>query len=270
MEGECMDAMGLPDRQPKGQLRIGIIAAVALLAGGMTIAADQTTPEDQKAVGEYAASNPRIKFMAHVMGDEIQRILGERAGQQSPEVAKLMNPATPVPDIGDTRVPLHVRLIEQWRRDFFIAGIELAQYTAAGHCEDPQPRPDQLLDPVWRARTLQAIQCERDKLDRYQRGMHKVNKAHETSVLALHLPQSTQERALAEARTSTTQQDASLESDYAKRRTHFKHTEEYLMFIDSHAARMHFTDGRIVIDDPADFKKSHELAEQLKADLKSQ
>jgi hypothetical protein len=41
------------------------------------------------------------------------------------------------------------------------------------------------------------------------------------------------------------------------------------MFIDSHAARMHLTDGRIVFDDPADFEKSHELAERLKADVES-
>jgi|GEM_PF-4090645 len=243
--------------------------ATLSLSGAVT-ATDQATSEEQKAVDEYAAANPRIKLMAQIMGDEIQRILGDREGQQSPEVAKLMKPPTPVPDLGDTRVPLHVRLSEQWRRDFFVAGIELAQFTAAGHCEDLQPRPEQLLDAVWRTRSLQAIQCERDKLDRYETGMHKLNKSHEDSVLALHLPQSIQERALAEARASTTRQDASLESDYAKRRRHLQLTEEYLMFIDSHAARIHFTDGRIVFDDPADFEKSHELSDRIKDDLKSQ
>jgi len=243
--------------------------ATLSLSGAVT-AADQTTTKEQKAVDEYAAANPRIKFMAQIMGDEIQRILGDREGQQPPEVAKLMKSPTPVPDLGDTRVPLHVRLSEQWRRDFFVAGIELAQFTAAGHCEDAQPRPDQLLDAVWRTRSLQAIQCERDKLDRYETGMHKLNKSHEDSVLALHLPQSIQERALAEARASTTRQDASLESDYAKRRRHLQLTEEYLMFIDSHAARIHFTDGRIVFDDPADFERSHELSDRIKGDLKSQ
>jgi hypothetical protein len=100
--------------------------------------------------------------------------------------------------------------------------------------------------------------------------MHKLNKEHETSVLALHLPQSTQDRALAEARASTARQDADLESDYAKRRRHLRLSEDYLMFIDSHAARIHFADGRIVFDDPADFKTSQELGERLKADLQSQ
>jgi len=246
------------------------IQDATLILSGPVTAADPTTSEEQKAVDEYAAASSRIKFMTSVMSDEIQRILGESQDPQSPEVAKLMNPATPVPDLGDVRVPLHVRLIEQWRRDFFVAGIELAQYTVSGHCEDPQPRPEQLLDAVWRARSLQAIQCERDKLDRYQVGMHKVNKAHEASVLTLHLPQSTQERALAEARAATLKQDASLESDYAKRRRHLQLSEDYLMFIDSHAARMHFTDGRIVFDDPADFKKSQEFGKRLKTDLKLQ
>jgi hypothetical protein len=241
--------------------------ATLSLSGPVT-AADQTTSEEQKAVDEYAAAHPRIQVMAQIMGDEIKRILGEREGRQSPEVATLMKPSTPGPDLGDTRVPLHVRLIEQWRRDFFVAGIELAQYTVAGHCEDPQPRPDQLLEAGWRARSLQAIQCERDKLDRYQTSMHKLNKAHEDTMVGLHLPKSIQAKALAEARASTVQQDATLQSDYAKRRRHLQLTEDYLMFIDSHASRMHFTDGRIVFDDPADFKKSQELGERIKADLK--
>jgi hypothetical protein len=207
--------------------------------------------------------------MFHVMADEIRRILGERPGQLSPEVATLMNPSTPGPDLGDTRVPLHLRIIEQRRREV-VAGIRLAQYTVDGHCEDPQPRPEQLLDAAWRAKALQAIKCSPDKLDRYQVGMHKVNKEHEASVLALRLPHYTQEKVLAEARASTARQDADLESDYAKRRGSLRLSEEYLTFIDSHAARIHLTDGRVVFDDSADFKASQELGNRLKADLKSQ
>lgn len=104
------------------------IQEATLSLSGPATAADQKSVEEQKAVDEYAAANPRIKIMAQVMGDEIKRILGERQDPQSPEVAKFMNPATPVTDIGDTRVPLHLRLIEQWRRNFFVAGIELAHY----------------------------------------------------------------------------------------------------------------------------------------------
>ena len=33
---------------------------------------------------------------------------------------------------------------------------------------------------------------------------------------------------------------------------------------------MHFTDGQIVFDDPADFKASQELGERIKANLKLQ
>jgi hypothetical protein len=246
------------------------IAAAVVLVCPVVVGASQTTAEDDMAVREYAAAQARIAVMRNVMGDEIQRILGERRGEQSPEVSKWMNPSTPAPDIGDAHVPLHLRIIEQWRRDFLVAGIRLAEYTVAGHCENLQPRPEQLLDAAWRARSLQAIQCERDKMERYQVGMHKLNKEHETSLLSLHLPQSTQDRVVAEARASTARQDASLESDYAKRRRHLRLSEDYLMFIDSHAARMHFIDGSIVFDDPADFKRSQELGERLRADLESQ
>jgi hypothetical protein len=44
--------------------------------------------------------------------------------------------------------------------------------------------------------------------------MHKANKEHEASVLALHLPLSTQENILADARASTARQDTDLEADY--------------------------------------------------------
>jgi hypothetical protein len=245
----------------------------ALLAAGVlafpVMAADQPTVEDQRATRERAAAQPRIDSMNHVMRDEMRRILGELPDQPSPEVAKLMHPSASIADIGDTRVPLHLRIIEERRRQW-VAAIEMAQYSVAGHCENPQPRPEQMLDTAWRTKTLQAIQCERDKRDRYQVGVHKLNKEHEANVLALHLPQSTQERALTEARASTARQDADLESEYAERRKSLRLFEEYVMFIDSHAARIHLIDGSIVFDDPADLQAVKELTDRIKGGLKLQ
>jgi hypothetical protein len=58
--------------------------------------------------------------------------------------------------------------------------------------------------------------------------------------------------------------------EYAKRRRHLQLSEEWINFIGSHAARIHFTDGQIIFDDPADFKKSNELAAQFQVDDNSQ
>jgi hypothetical protein len=262
-----MEAIKSPFTLARNLRRIGIFSTAMLALPVM--AANQPATEDQQALSEIAAAQGPVHAMYRILADEMRRIMSERPDRPSPEVAKILNSSATVTDLGDLHVPLHLRIIEQRRREM-AAGIKMAQYTMAGHCENPQPRPEQLLDAAWRARGLQAIQCERDKMDRYQAGMHKINKEHEASLLALHLPPSTQEKMLAEARASTARQDADLESDYAKRRKSLQLSEEYLAFIDSHVARMHFTDGHIVFDDPADFKISQGFGERIKADLESQ
>jgi hypothetical protein len=90
-----------------------VSATLALLVMGLvTVAVGQGTLDDQQAVREFAAANPDIVFMQRVRGQEIFRIVNGGTGQPSPEVAKLMNPAAPVPKVDDPHVPLHLRIVE--------------------------------------------------------------------------------------------------------------------------------------------------------------
>jgi hypothetical protein len=230
------------------------------------VPAGEPALDDQAAAREYQAAQPDIELMQKVLVAEVERIFFESKNPQSPAVAKLMNPATVVKDIGDAHLPLHLRIIEQWRRDYFVAGVQVAQEAASGHCEDLVPRPDQLLNPALRAKGFQNIQCERDKMERFQVGMHRLGRLHEANISTLRLPGATQAKKLAEIRASTAQQDKQLESMFAKRRESLHLSEETLKFIDAHAARMHLVDGKVVFDDPADFKASQELGERLKSD----
>lgn len=236
-----------------------------LVMGSVMVAVGQGTLDDQLAVREFAAANPDIVFMQRVRGQEIFRIVNGGAGRPSPEVAKLMNPAAPVPKVDDPHVPLHLRIVELWRRDLFVAAIELAQDTAAIHCEQPQLSPEQLLEAEARTKGLQEIQCERKKLEHYEVGTHKLYKEHEANILNLHLPKATQARVLSEAHAATVHEDKHLQSDDENALERLRTSEEYVNFIAAHAAGMHYANGRIEFDDPAVYKASLEIGERLKA-----
>jgi hypothetical protein len=248
---------------PKPRIASGML--VPLVMASAMVAVGQGTPADQQAVGEFAAANPDIVFMQRVRGKEIFRIVNGGPGQSSPEVANLMNPAAAVPKVDDPHVPLHLRIVELWRRDLFVAAIELAQDTAAIHCEAPELRPEQLLEAEARAKGLREIQCERNKLERYEAGAHKLYKEHEANILALHLPKATQARVVSEAHAATVHEDKHLQSDDENALERLRITEEYINFIAVHAVGMHFVDGRIEFDDPAVYKASLEIGERLKA-----
>ncbi len=243
----------------------GTAVMISLLICPMTLCAAQAALSDEQAARELTAAQPAIDSMQRVLQQELPRILHGDSGPLPPEAAQLLNPVTAVPDIGDVRVPLHLRLIELYRRDFVVAGFALAQDAVSGHCEAADPRPDRLLQAESRAKARGSIQCERDQMERFQVGMHEVNKNHEAHLLALHLPPATQDRWLAAARESTGRQDDNLESDYSARRASLATREEYIKFIGDHAARIHFVDGRIEFDDPADLKSSQEIGERLRA-----
>jgi hypothetical protein len=235
-----------------------------LVIGLVTVAVGQGTLDDQQAVREFAAANPDIVSMQRVRGQEIFRIVNGDAGQPSPEVAKLMNPAAPVPKVDDPHVPLHLRIVELWRRDLFVPAIELAQDTAAIHCEAPQLSPEQLLEAEGRAKGLQEIQCERKKLEHYEVGAHKLYQEHEANILTLHLPKATQAKAVSEAHASTVHEDKHLQSNDENALERLRIAEEYTNFIAAHAVGMHVVDGRIEFDDPAVYKAFLEIAERLK------
>jgi hypothetical protein len=236
-----------------------------LVMGLVTIAVGQETIDDQQAVREFAAANPDIVFMQRVRAQEIFRIVNGGTGQPSPEVAKLMNPAAPVPKVDDPHVPLHLRIVELWRRDLFATPIELARDTAAIHCEAPQLSPEKLLEAEGRAKGLQEIQCERKKLEHYQVGAHNLYKEHEANILTLHLPKATQARVVSEAHAATVHEDKHLQSDDENALERLRIAEEYINFIAAHAAGMHVADGRIEFDDPAVYKASLKIGERLKA-----
>lgn len=240
-------------------------ALAPLVMGSVMASAGQGTLDDQQALREFASANPDIIVMQRVRGQEIIRIANGGAGQPSPEVAKLMNPVAPVPKVDDPRVPLHLRIVELWRRDLFVGIIELAQDSAAIQCEERQLRPEQLLKEEARARALQEIQCQRRKIEHFEVGAHKLSEEHEANMLTLHLPKATQARAVSEAHAATLHQDQSLQAGDENALTRLRVDEEYLNFIGAHAAGMHFTGGKIEYDDPAVYKASLEIGERLKA-----
>jgi hypothetical protein len=239
-------------------------ALAPLLMGSVMASVGQGNLDDQQAVREFAAANPAIIFMQRVRGQEMFRIVNGGTGQPSPEVAKLMNPAAPVPKVDDPHVPLHLRIVELWRRDLFVGVIELAQGLAAIHCEEPQLRPEQLLKAEARTKGLQEIQCQRKKIEDLEVGAHKLSKEHEANMLTLHLPKATEARAVSEAHTATMHQDQHLQADDENALERLRITKEYLDFIGAHAAGMHFIDGKIEYDDPSVYKASLEIGERLK------
>jgi hypothetical protein len=240
-------------------------ALASLMMGSVMAAVGLETLDDQQVAREFAAANPDIIFMQRVRGQEIFRIANGNTGQPSPEAAKLMNPAAPVPKVDDPHVPLHLRIIELWRRDLFVGIIELAQDVAAIHCEEPQLHPEQLLKTEARAKGLQEIQCQRKKIEHFEVGAHKLSKEHEVNLLTLHLPKATQARAVSEAHAATMRQDQQLHTSDENALERLRIDEEYLDFIGAHAAGMHFINGKIEYDDPAVYKASLEIGERLKA-----
>jgi hypothetical protein len=67
------------------------------------------------------------------------------------------------PDVGDPKVPLHVRLVER-QRLILVASVNLAE-TVSGRCEDPDYTPSQLLDATFSQHMHEAIRCRNDEAD---------------------------------------------------------------------------------------------------------
>jgi hypothetical protein len=228
-------------------------------------AGESQTAEDEAAVHEFQMAAPELDHMNRVLGAEMQRLLGETDGSQSPEVAKYLDAASLKPvALSDARISLRVRFIERQRRQF-VAGIALARTTAAGNCANPSPRPDQLLDAELRAKVLAALKCNQVALDQYQTGMHKINQDYEAMLLEMNLPPFTRDRMLAKAHASTVRQDAELSPDYAKRRKTLQANMEFFTYLDAHAAHAHYLSNQILFDDPAEAKTMQDLLNRLAA-----
>lgn len=160
-------------------------------------------------------------------------------------------------------MPLHLRLIERERQEA-VAAIGVAKSSVELVCEDASfNHPDQFLDPDIRQRVLNSLRCHRENLKRYQAGQHRLLKMHEASALELQLPPYTENEELMKNRDWTARQDAELEAAYAKQRKGMQATEDFVLFLDAHAATMHFTAGRLLFDDPADATTAQNLINQV-------
>lgn len=220
--------------------------------------AAQQTSQDVEADREFSLAQPQIEKIHAALKGEMERLLYERSEAPSAALQQYIYASKSVPiDIGDTHIPLHVRLSERARQEA-VAAITFAKETAL-KCDEAPFNPDQYLDAGARQRVLESVRCHREKLDRYQSGQHRLLKDEEKSVLALHLPPYTQERELAHQRAHTIQQDTELEADYSQRRKDLQNTIDFVNFFGAHSTKIHFTNGRLLFDDPADLKAAQIL-----------
>ncbi len=227
-----------------------LIASHALAAGSAPAAepAADAGAAQESVDREFALAAPEIDRLNALLQAELARIMSGSAESPPPEIAKLMSAGGAKPALGDTSVPLHLRLIERKRREL-AAAVNWARATS-GHCGDPQFGPPQLVDPEFREHMHAVLKCRRTELDRYQAGMHKLNTDREASVQALKLPAAVQEKMSAQAREATRQQDAALGPIYRNRRATFDAIDNLITFMDSHPAQ--FLNNRIQFENDAD------------------
>jgi hypothetical protein len=225
--------------------------------------AAQKTAQDLAADREFSLAQSQINDIHTALKAEMERALYERPEPPSAALQiYIYTPKSSPIDLGDTHIPLHTRLIARARLEA-VSAIAFAKETAL-RCDEAPFNPDQYLDAGARQRVLDSVRCHREKLDRYQVGQHRLLKGEEESVLALHLPPYTQERELGRQKAHTAQQDAELEADYSERRKTLQTTIDFINFIGAHATTIHFTNGRLLFDDPADLATAQTLISRIK------
>jgi hypothetical protein len=168
--------------------------------------------------------------------------------------------------LSDTKVPLHLRLIERQRLEV-IAGFKWAAATI-GRCDEKAFNPVDLLDVQSRLRINSVSRCHQRYLDRGELQLHELTVANEASVLELKLPPAFQKRMLAQARQSTERQDAEMASTYAHRRAFWRATDNLVEFFDMHSA--HLAANQIVMDNDADSVAAQVLLSQFVETAKQQ
>jgi hypothetical protein len=229
------------------RLRIVLFALTAISLSRPTPAGEPSTAADAAALQEFALASPELQHMNDVLTTEMHRIMDRRGGTPAPEVTKYVD-AMPI-DLGDTRIPLHLRFVERQRREF-VAGIAMAKRATAQNCINPDPTAEQLQDPAVRAQILDGIKCQRRGMDLYQSGTHDVNQAYEAMLLELKLPPHTRASMLARAHASTVAQDDQLAASYAKPRELLQAKWDFFAYLDAHIDHIHYQNGAPVSDDP--------------------
>jgi hypothetical protein len=229
------------------------------LISAMTVwPTEQKTTQDALAEQEFERARPELARLTRLLQVELQRQLFQPNSPPSPEFLKLTaDSSIEHPKLGDTRVPLHLRFIE-WYRLELVAGTEYAR-TAAGHCDPPDISPSQLVDSSFRQHMHTVIQCRQEELDRYQNGLHKVNKTHADAVLELKLPSLTEKAFLAHARAETNEQDEAVESVNKGRRKLYQSMDDLLSFIDAHSNEVHFVNNQLRFETAATANSANEL-----------
>jgi len=205
--------------------------------------------EEQSVQREVDKARSEILRMNDLLQDEFSRILSGSDAAPSRDLLELENDASAKrPGLGDTRVPLHLRLIERQR----MAVVAAAQWagSVSGHCDNPDLSPTGLLDTQLRARLKSVVQCHRRELDRWQIGIHRLNKSREATALKLKLPPPDQAELLSEARDHTRADDLNVEADFRGKRALLRSIDDLVKFMETHNARL--ADNQLLFDTAAD------------------
>lgn len=241
-------------------------ALLLILGSGPSADAQQRTAQDDVVNREVEMARPTEKRFSQLLDSQLFAIF---QGRRSPEVDAIMRDATTKhPDLSDQSVPLHLRLIERQRWSF-VASVNWAA-AVSGHCGDPDFTPSQLLDASIRQQIHEAIRCRMDELERMQRGIHKLDKEREDSVMLLKLPPYSQQVMLNEARLHTKQQDDAIESTFQKRRALLKANEDLFDFMDGHSDGAQFSNGQILFKNEADGQTARDLMIKVAAAVQAQ
>jgi hypothetical protein len=165
-----------------------------------TCAAALRTAADDEAFSEQIKANAEMDFIHQVFERESHKLAGGLPDAPlSPDAAKLFDSTVKRPALGDTRFPLHLRLVER-ERLALVSGIQMIRASLGGPCEAPVADVSQFGDPIKRRQELRRIQCQRTRRDLYQRGTHTEELAREKTILELKLPPYTQEEMLTKQR----------------------------------------------------------------------
>jgi hypothetical protein len=243
---------------------------LAVWLGGIAVVLEsnsRSATSDQAVQHEFDVARPEIIRLNRLLNAELVRAIDASDPAPSPAMKQVIEQsANSRIALSDTKVPLHLRLIERQRLEV-IAGFKWAAATI-GRCDEKAFNPVDLLDVQSRLRINSVSRCHQRYLDRGELQLHELTVANEASVLELKLPPAFQKRMLAQARQSTERQDAEMASTYAHRRAFWRATDNLVEFFDMHSA--HLAANQIVMDNDADSVAAQVLLSQFVETAKQQ
>jgi hypothetical protein len=235
----------------------------ALLVAMPLMASESRTAADDDAFKEHIKATAQTDYIHQVFQQELMRISTGSNAPPSPDVAKLLNDsANGHADLGDLRIPLHLRLIQRELLTF-ASGIQLIRSTLGDCGLTSSIGQEQLFAADARQRELERIQCKRESRTRYLKGAHESNVAREKSILQLKLPPFTQQEMLGHQRSQTKYQDRDIEQKFALDDQTDRAAETFIRFLDTHSANMHLVKGQIQFDNDSDAGTANQLADKL-------